>query len=83
MENFSWRWVFYINLPWGLLSALFVVLFLSESRDTRVTPAIDYVGAFTLIGWVVSVDPNSELKADHSPLFSRWTVVQLEHSWIY
>ncbi len=32
---------------------------------------------------IISVDPNSKLNADHSPRFSRWTVVQLEHSWIY
>ncbi len=55
VENFSWRWVFYVNLPLGVLSALFVVLFLSESRDTRVTPKIDYLGALTLLGWVISL----------------------------
>ncbi len=52
VEHFSWRWVFYINLPFGLFSALFVVLFLRESRQRGTAPVIDYVGALTLIGWV-------------------------------
>lgn len=55
VENFSWRWIFYINLPLGLLSALFVAVFLSESRDMGRAPTIDYIGALTLIGWVVSL----------------------------
>jgi len=53
VENFSWRWVFIINLPLGVLSALLVALFLSESRDMKATPMIDYVGALTLLGWVI------------------------------
>ncbi|MCL5429296.1 MAG: MFS transporter [Chloroflexi bacterium] len=55
VENFSWRWVFYINLPLGILSAVLVVLFLRESRDTARTPSIDYSGAITLLGWVGSL----------------------------
>lgn len=55
VENFSWRWVFYINLPLGVLSALLVSVFLRESRDAKVAPKIDFVGAITLIGWVTSL----------------------------
>ncbi len=55
VERFSWRWVFYINLPLGILSAIFVVLFLHESRDSMRTVSIDYVGVFTLLGWVISL----------------------------
>lgn len=55
VENLSWRWVFYVNLPFGFLSAILLFLFLRESRDTRVRPAIDYPGAVTLIGWISSL----------------------------
>ncbi|HEY1349609.1 MAG TPA: MDR family MFS transporter [Ktedonobacteraceae bacterium] len=47
-DNLTWRWVFYVNLPVGLI-ALLVLIFLMPSlhaRDRRVT--IDYIGC-TLI----------------------------------
>jgi len=30
-ENYSWRWVFYINLPFGILASLGIVTFLPEA----------------------------------------------------
>ena len=43
-DNFSWRWVFYINLPVGLAAALVVGVALKEpERHER--PIIDYAGA--------------------------------------
>jgi MFS transporter, DHA2 family, multidrug resistance protein len=45
-ENYSWRWVFYINVPFGILSVLGTILFLSESpvRKSR----FDFFGFATL-----------------------------------
>src|SRR3989442_343736 len=34
VDHFSWRWVFYINVPFGLLSCLLLALSLEE-KDTR------------------------------------------------
>src|SRR5689334_24021205 len=31
VDNFSWHWVFFINLPFGLLSALLVIISLKEN----------------------------------------------------
>jgi EmrB/QacA subfamily drug resistance transporter len=31
VDNFSWRWVFFINLPFGVLSMILIVVFLKES----------------------------------------------------
>ncbi len=46
-DTVSWRWVFYINLPFGLLSLLLIGLSLRE-RLTRQPHRIDYAGAVTL-----------------------------------
>jgi EmrB/QacA subfamily drug resistance transporter len=46
-DHFSWRWVFYINLPFGLAAALVVGLALIEPKRTT-RPVIDYLGAIWL-----------------------------------
>jgi len=42
-ENFSWRWVFYINLPLGILAFLGVYVFMSHDRGGRQRP-FDFLG---------------------------------------
>lgn len=48
-ENLSWRWVFYVNLPIGLL-AMIVLIFLMPALGSRAQRvSIDYIGAALLI----------------------------------
>jgi len=47
-DNLSWRWVFYINIPFGLAAALVIGLSLREPRRQE-RPAIDYAGAALLM----------------------------------
>jgi EmrB/QacA subfamily drug resistance transporter len=47
VDNLSWRWIFYVNLPLGAL-ALFVIGAVFHARTSRVEHAIDYLGAATL-----------------------------------
>ncbi|MDR3514153.1 MAG: DHA2 family efflux MFS transporter permease subunit [Caulobacteraceae bacterium] len=42
-DNFSWRWVFYINLPFGLLAFLGVFTFIREHRLESRIP-FDFLG---------------------------------------
>jgi EmrB/QacA subfamily drug resistance transporter len=48
-DNFSWRWIFYINLPLG--AAALVVLFftLPVFRNPRASRIIDYLGTVLLL----------------------------------
>jgi EmrB/QacA subfamily drug resistance transporter len=47
VENFSWRWIFYVNLPIGLL-ALAVISSTLPAVAARGRPKIDYAGAAVL-----------------------------------
>ena len=45
---FSWRWIFFVNVPLGMFSLLGIALYLVEVRDKKKEAAIDYWGALTL-----------------------------------
>ena len=47
VDHFSWRWLFYINLPLGALAIYMVLTHLDERAPRRETP-IDYVGSALL-----------------------------------
>ena len=47
-DQLSWRWVFYINVPFGILAAVIMQLSLKEPRRTS-RPSIDYAGALLLM----------------------------------
>ena len=47
VEYFSWRWIFFVNLPFGIL-ALIVTAAVLPGAGERVQHVIDYAGAITL-----------------------------------
>ena len=46
-QDYSWRWVFYINLPVGLLCIVGVLIFIRHSRNIHREP-FDLIGFFAL-----------------------------------
>jgi DHA2 family multidrug resistance protein len=46
-QDYSWRWVFYINLPVGVMCTLGILVFIRQSRNVR-REAFDFFGFFTL-----------------------------------
>jgi EmrB/QacA subfamily drug resistance transporter len=52
---FSWPWIFFINVPLGVLSLVGVSLYLVETREKRDKAAIDFAGALTLSLAVLSL----------------------------
>ena len=45
---FSWRWIFFVNVPLGVFSLLGIAFYLVEVREKKKEAAIDYWGAVTL-----------------------------------
>ncbi len=52
---FSWRWIFFINLPLGLLSLAGIALFLTEFREKKKAVSLDWSGLVSLTGFLMSV----------------------------
>jgi EmrB/QacA subfamily drug resistance transporter len=52
-DNFSWNWVFFINIPLGIIIVLLFIFFFPHLRPIIKKPKIDYAGIVTLILAVV------------------------------
>lgn len=46
VDNFSWRWIFLLNLPFTVVAVWAAVKHVKESRDERSTGQFDWLGAF-------------------------------------
>lgn len=51
----SWRWVFWINLPIGLAAGLMLTVWFKEEQRTGKRPTLDIAGAVTLIAATVAL----------------------------
>jgi DHA2 family multidrug resistance protein len=75
-DNFSWRWVFYINLPVGLLSVFMIKTFLKDPPYIRRSPAhVDSWGLATLVIWVAALQIMLDKGQEEDWFDSRFIVV--------
>ena len=51
----SWRWIFFINVPLGLLSLGGISLYLMETREKRSKVSLDLLGVLTLSTSIVAL----------------------------
>ena len=54
LPPFGWRWVFYINLPFGLIAAALLVFALHERVERR-PHRVDVAGALLLVGGIMAL----------------------------
>lgn len=80
-ENFSWHWIFLINLPVGLLVSFSVWTLMRERETPRLKKPVDYVGLALLAVAVgalqIVLDKGNEQDWFGSPLIVALTVVSL------
>src|SRR5229473_1116227 len=48
-QNTSWRWVFYVNLPVGIVALLVLIFLMPTLRGKSKKVSIDYIGAAMLV----------------------------------
>lgn len=51
-DHIHWAWIFYINLPLGLIAFFLIVFFYKESKEHS-KQKIDFLGAFLLVGAII------------------------------
>jgi len=52
---FSWRWIFFINIPLGLLSFYGIAVYFKEFREKTAGRNIDLLGALLLSGFILGL----------------------------
>jgi multidrug resistance protein len=68
-DHTSWRWVFYINVPVGVLALLVLIFLMPAPRSTSRQVSIDYTGAALLILGTV-------------PLLLGFTLAGSQYAWL-
>lgn len=54
-QFFSWRFIFFINIPIGIISVILTIKYIKESYDTSADKSIDFLGIITLSAAVFSL----------------------------
>src|SRR3954447_19321948 len=55
VENLNWNWIFFVNVPVGVLGIVVSQFAIRESRDTSAEQSIDLPGLVTSIGFLFSL----------------------------
>ncbi|UKS28930.1 MFS transporter [Paenibacillus sp. HWE-109] len=53
-QHISWHWIFWVNIPVGIVAAILLSIGLTESRG-NMKSSIDWAGAILLVGAIVSL----------------------------
>ena len=76
VDHATWRWVFYINLPVGVLAAVTIFIGLSQETRRKEKVSIDYAGVVTLTVSVVSLLLGLSLGGKDYP-WNSWEIIGL------
>lgn len=78
-DNYTWPWIFYINLPVGIFSVIFTWITLTGRESKTVKTPIDIVGLILLIIGIgclqILLDKGNDLDWFHSNLIMTLTVI--------
>ena len=74
-DTLSWRWIFYVNLPVGIVSTILIVLFVFDPPYIRSTTSrVDYLGIGTLALGIGALQIFLDKGQDEDWFASRWMV---------
>ncbi|MEY8445713.1 MDR family MFS transporter [Enterococcus ratti] len=64
VETFSWHWIFFINVPIGILLIVLIWLYLNETIEQREAKPMDLFGSFILMAMLVALLLGFQLLGD-------------------
>jgi EmrB/QacA subfamily drug resistance transporter len=53
-DHLNWQWIFYVNLPFGIIASIILGIALKEKKTTE-KRSIDWFGAISLTGAIVAI----------------------------
>ena len=74
-DSYSWRWIFYVNLPIGVVAVLMAMAFLPDPKETRQITGVDWTGIALLILGVGSLQIVLERGESEDWFAARYIVV--------
>lgn len=81
VDQISWRWIFYINLPVGLISLILITTFFHETFEVKKDHKIDYLGAVTftigissLLYALLNAGPGQKYAWNSAPIYLLFAV---------
>ncbi|WP_449622533.1 MDR family MFS transporter [Robertmurraya sp. Marseille-Q9965] len=74
-DTFHWRWIFYINIPIGLIALALIIFFYNESK-VHTRQVIDWAGAILLVSFSVALMFALELGGD-TYAWGSWQIIGL------
>src|SRR5207302_713674 len=54
-DHYSWRWIFFINVPVVLLAITLTLTFIHQKKEALRKHALDFAGFFTVTGGLVAL----------------------------
>ncbi len=54
-DNYSWPWIFYVNIPIGIVAALLTFAFIRDPKEKRHVGAVDWWGIALLVAGIGSL----------------------------
>ena len=83
-DNYSWNWIFFINLPCGLLAAMFANMFIEDPPYARKKEGqkIDFLGFGLLISWLVSLQIVLDKGQNADWFAARWICILASFSFV-
>ena len=81
-DNWSWNWIFYINIPIGIISVLMIMLFIQDPPYLkRIKEKIDYIGLGLIVAGIgclqVVLDKGQREDWFSSPLIMNLAIVSV------
>ena len=55
VDNFSWQWIFIINIPVGILSLILIPMIVNDTTRSKKKENVDILGVVFLILWLFSM----------------------------